>query len=56
MGEHTDDLSYEEMVRKREAEKEEDERRKVREEAEELAKHETRDILLAGKYCNAVIM
>ena len=46
MGEHPDDLSYEDLVRKREREKEEQERQKVRKEAENLAKMEAR---LAGK-------
>ena len=48
MGEHPDDLPYEELVRRKEAEEEEKRRERVRKEAEELAKHETRDILLAG--------
>ncbi len=47
MGEHRDDLSYEEMIQKREREQEESETERLRNEAEELAKHETRDILLA---------
>lgn len=47
MGDHKDDLSYEEMVLKREKEKEHQEKMRLRTEAEELAKHETRDILLA---------
>lgn len=46
MGEHPDDLSYEEMIRKREAEEEENERQRARKEAEELAKQE---VILAGK-------
>lgn len=48
MGEHPDDLPYEELVRKKEVEEEEKRRERVRKEAEELAKLETRDILLAG--------
>ena len=53
MGEHLNDLSYEELVKRRE--REEAEREKMaelqdRKEAEELAKQETRDILsLASK-------
>lgn len=47
MGEHPNDLPYEELVRRREADREEKEREKVRKEAEELAKQETQD-LLAG--------
>ncbi|XP_011403562.1 PREDICTED: SH2 domain-containing protein 4B-like [Amphimedon queenslandica] len=47
MGEHPDDLPYEELVRKKEAKEEEKRRESVRKEAEELAKLETRDILLA---------
>ena len=47
MGEHRDDLSYEEMIQKGEREQEELETERLRNEAEELAKHETRDILLA---------
>jgi SH2 domain-containing protein 4A len=46
MGEHPDDLLYEELVRMKEAEREREEKEKVRKEAEELARHETRDILL----------
>lgn len=46
MGEHPDDLSYEDLVRKREREREEQERQKARKEAENLAKIEAR---LAGK-------
>ena len=47
MGEHREDLSYEEMILKRERAEEEMEKERLRKEAEELAKHETRDILLA---------
>ena len=55
MGEHHNDLSYDEMVQKREKEEEEREKARLREEAEELAIHETRDILLAsaGKFGNS---
>lgn len=48
MGEHKDDLSYEELVHRREREEMEKERLaeiQDRKEAEELAKLETRDIL-----------
>lgn len=46
MGEHHNDLPYEQLVQK---ENEEKEKQRLRKEAEELAKHETRDILLANK-------
>ena len=45
MGEHCDDLPYEEIIQRREAEREEEEKQRARREAEELAKQE---ILLAG--------
>lgn len=48
MGEHPDDLPYEEQVRRKEMENEERQRQIARREAEKLAMHETRDILLAG--------
>ena len=48
MGEHHNDLPYEQLVQKREKENEAKEKQRLRKEAEELAKHETRDILLAN--------
>ena len=48
MGEHEKDLSYEELVQRRERremEKEEEEEWNIRQEAEELAKNETSHIL-----------
>ena len=48
MGEHPDDLPYEELVKQRELEEAEREARALREEAEKLAKHETTDFLKAA--------
>ena len=48
MGEHPDDLPYEELVKKKEREEAEREARALREEAEKLAKHETTDFLKAA--------
>ena len=47
MGDDHKDLSYEGIILKREREKEQEEEERLRTEAEELAQHETRDILLA---------
>ena len=54
MGEHRDDLSYEELVRRREMkerEEEEEEEREIRKEAEQLAKQETSHILALASEC-----
>lgn len=48
MGEHRDDLSYDELIRQRERqerEREEEEEREIRRQAEEFAKNETGHIL-----------
>ena len=48
MGEHSSDLPYDELVRrreKREREREEEEEREIRREAEQIAKQETGHIL-----------
>lgn len=45
MGQHSDDLPYEDLVKTKEFEEAEREARVLKEEAEKLAKHETTDFL-----------
>lgn len=58
MGEHENDLSYDELIRQRERqerEREEEEEREIRREAEEFAKQETGHILsLASELLNTI--